>query len=176
MRKILLFLMFSTCCFSQDYFLTKKQIDSICLKSKDYIDQKTPLKKSIKVTLKNKQSKTLNGTGSETIRIFKHLENDPRNIVETYEIIKTSYEYVVDYSAGDFVYVFVDIYYKNNVVDCFYIEETYKLGKERKTQQVSLKQSNLEEKDLNDFIFCKSFKEWIREKSKEIYTIFYNKT
>ena len=175
MRKILLFLLFSATSFSQDYSLSRKKIDNICLKSKDFIDQKTPLKKSKKITLKNKQIKTLNGIGSETIRIFKHLDNDVRNIVETYEIIKVSYAYEIDYSLGNFVYVFIDIYYKNNMIDSFIIEEQYKLGKESKTQHVSLSQSNLDENDLTDFSFCKSFKDWITEKSKEIYTIFYNK-
>lgn len=176
MKNIILFLLFSVTSFSQDYSLTKKQIDSICLKSKDFIDQKTPIKKSIKVTLKNKQIKTLNGTGSEIIRIFKHLENDPRNIVETYEMIKVSYEYLVNYSFGNFEYVFIDIYYKQNTVDGFFIEERYKIGKESKSQQLYLSQSNLEEEDLTDFNFCKSFKDWITKKSKEINTIFYKKT
>ena len=175
MKNIILFLLFSVSSFSQDYSLTKKQIDSICLKSKDFIDQKTPLKKSKKVTLKNKQIKTLTGTGSETIRIFNQIDNDARNIVETYEIIKVSYEYEIDYSFGNFEYVFVDIYYKNNTADSFYIEEKYKLGQVSKSQQLYLSQSNLEEEDLTDFNFCKSFKDWITVKSKEINTIFYNK-
>lgn len=175
MRKILLFLLFSVYSYSQNHSLTKKQIDSICLKSKDFIHQKTPIKKNIKVTLKNKQIKTLDGTGSETIRIFKYLDNDPRNIVATYDIIKVSYEYLVNYSFGNFEYVFVDIYYKENTVDSFFIEERYQLGKETKSQQIYLSQSNLEEEDLTDFNFCKSFKNWITEKSKAINTIFYNK-
>lgn len=175
MKYIILLLLFSVSSFSQDYSLTKKQIDSICLKSKDFKDQKTPVKKSIKVTLKNKQLKTLNGTGSETIRIFKQLTNDPRNVVQTYEIIKASYEYLVNYSFGNFEYVFVDIYYKNNSVDSFYIEEKYNLGKGIKSQQAFLSQSNLEEEDITDFSFSKSFRDWIAEKSKEINTIFYNK-
>lgn len=175
MKNIILFLLFSVSSFSQDYSLTKKQIDSICLKSKDFIDQKTPIKKNIKITVKNKEIKTLNGTGSEIIRIFKHIENDPRNIVETYEIIKVSYEYLVNYSFGNFEYVFVDIYYKNNIVDSFYIEEKYNLGQGIKSQQLFLSQSNLQKEDLTDFNFCKSFKDWITEKSKEINTIFYNK-
>lgn len=49
MKNIILFLLFSVSSFSQDYSLSKKQIDSICLKSKDFIDQKTPLKKSKKL-------------------------------------------------------------------------------------------------------------------------------
>lgn len=175
MRKILLFLLIPVTCFSQDYSLTRTQIDSICLKSEDFINRKTPLKKSKKITLKNKQIKTLNGTGSETIRIFNQLENDEKNIVETYEIIKVSYEYEIDYTLGNFVYVFIDIYYQNNKVDSFIIEERYKLGKESKSQHVFLSQSNLDENDLTDFSFCKSFRVWITEKSKEIYTIFYNK-
>ena len=56
-----------------------------------------------------------------------------------------------------------------------YIEEKYKLGQVSKSQQLYLSQSNLEEEDLTDFNFCKSFKDWITVKSKEINTIFYNK-
>ena len=52
MKKIILFLLITTFSFSQNKTLTMKQIDSICLKSKKYIDQKFEIERSVSVSRK----------------------------------------------------------------------------------------------------------------------------
>ena len=68
MKKIILFLLFTTFSYSQNKSLTIKQIDSICLKSKKNIEQKFEIERSVSVSRK----KTLKVKTDALLKIYKN--------------------------------------------------------------------------------------------------------
>lgn len=179
MRKLLLFFLISATSFSQKKSLTNKQIDSICLKSKKNIEQKFEIERSVSVSRK----KTLKVKTDALLKIYKNSYIDTLKVdlmaivgsdypIPQPEIIKATYEYETIYNKKSVEYVFVELYYENNIIKNIKVLNTYYNG----TYSIFTNFSSLEkDNDITYFSFCESFNNWIYGISKKIDNIFYER-
>ena len=184
MKKIILLLLVTTFSFSQNKKLTMEQLDSICLKSKKYIEQKFELEREYDMVRikKTKKRIKIKSEGFLNIYFTKNFDNtkidsmiveSPNYKILEPKIIKATYEYDIVYNKNRIENAFVEFYYNDNKIEYIEVQNNYYKG----NYNVIIKNpnSNAFKQYINYFSFCDNFKYWVDDITKEIDTIFYNR-
>jgi len=179
MKKIILLLLFTTFSFSQNKSLTNEQIDSICFKSKNSIEEKFEIERDIEVSRKkiikvntNALLKIYKISYFDTIKVHTIAPVGPDYNISEPEIIKATYEYEIKHNKKSVEYVFVELYYDNNKIKNIRVKNKYN----NSSYSIFTNFSSLgKDNDITYFSFCQSFKNWIYGLSKKIDNIFYER-
>ena len=178
MKKFLFFLLFSISAISQSKLLTIEQIDSICLISKNVIEERFEFEREVDVshkkTVKIKAEallKIYKTSYSDTIKVNRIETVGPDYFVPKPEIIKASYEYEIIYNKKSVEYVTVELYYQNNKIKNMKVLNRYYNG----TYKIFTDLSTVKKNDITYFSFCQSFIYWVDLISTKIDNIFYER-
>lgn len=184
MKKILFLLLVSISSFSQNKSFTMEQIDSICLESKKYIEQRFEVEREFDVVSSKKTKKRIKiksegfiniyfTTNFDNKKIDSMIVESPNHKIPKTEIIKATFEYDIVYNKNSIENAFVEFYYNDNKIEFIRVQNNYSKG----NYNVIIKNPNLDtyNKYMNYFSFCESFKNWVEDTSDEINNIFYER-
>ena len=180
MKKIFFLLLVTTFSFSQNKTFTMEQIDSICLKSKEYIEQKFELEREYNMVSSKKTKRKVKIKSAGFLNIYRlHLNNTKIDsmMLKSYnykilepEIIKATYEYDIVYNKNRIENAFIEFYYNDNKIDYIRVQNNYYKG----NYNVIIKNlnSNTFKQYNNYFSFCESFKYWVEDISNKVNNVF----